>query len=295
MLWRDFIARHNPPQPFEELLDLKTQRVVEIIRREQPLFSGLPELIGKLAGRYTLALASGSERAVVEAVLRLDGLGRFFSAVVSGSDVKNGKPAPDIFLRAAELLKVAPRECWVIEDAKPGVAAGLAAGMRVIAITNTHPATGTGACDPRGRHLRRNRAPAPVMLHKVNVNGRESGPADLAGNEHGAFQAGEPAPSQPAPLPHRYCTVTSPQSPLNSLLEGTTGRYGEDTVRCRWGCGAERPRGLEVANVMGLLYALSVRSKKCLKRSTLLIPFRSFSPGFGMKAPRRPGVFPVPI
>jgi len=53
---------------------------------------------------------------------------------------KRGKPAPDIFLRAAELLKVAPEECWVIEDSKPGVAAGLAAGMRVIAITNTHRA-----------------------------------------------------------------------------------------------------------------------------------------------------------
>jgi HAD superfamily hydrolase (TIGR01509 family) len=139
-LWLDFIARHKPRQPFEELLALKTQRVVEIIRREQPLFKDLPGLVGKLAGRYSLALASGSERPVVEEVLRLDDLGRFFSAVVSGSNVKHGKPAPDIFLRAAELLKVAPHQCWVIEDSKPGVAAGLAAGMRVIAITNTHPA-----------------------------------------------------------------------------------------------------------------------------------------------------------
>jgi beta-phosphoglucomutase-like phosphatase (HAD superfamily) len=70
----------------------------------------------------------------------LDGLRQFFSAVVSIADVKRGKPAPDIFLRAAELLKVAPHECWVIEDSKPGVAAGVAAGMRVIAIANTHPA-----------------------------------------------------------------------------------------------------------------------------------------------------------
>jgi beta-phosphoglucomutase-like phosphatase (HAD superfamily) len=47
---------------------------------------------------------------------------------------------PDIFLRAAELLGVAPARCCVIEDSKPGVAAGRAAGMFVIAITNTHPA-----------------------------------------------------------------------------------------------------------------------------------------------------------
>ena len=56
------------------------------------------------------------------------------------AEVRHGKPAPDIFLLAAKRLGVAPEECWVIEDSKPGVAAGLAAGMRVIAITNTHPA-----------------------------------------------------------------------------------------------------------------------------------------------------------
>jgi beta-phosphoglucomutase-like phosphatase (HAD superfamily) len=60
--------------------------------------------------------------------------------VVTDSDIKRGKPEPDIFLRAAELLEVAPRDCCVIEDSKPGVAASLAAGMQVIAITNTHPA-----------------------------------------------------------------------------------------------------------------------------------------------------------
>ena len=140
-LWTDFVTKHNPPQPIEELLALKRRRVVEILRHEQPLFDGLPELIERVVARYPLGLASGSERAVVEAVLVLRGLKRFFSAVVCGSEVAQGKPAPDIFLKAAELLGVEPRECWVIEDSKPGIAAGLAAGMRVIAITNTHPAS----------------------------------------------------------------------------------------------------------------------------------------------------------
>jgi HAD superfamily hydrolase (TIGR01509 family) len=139
-LWRDFIALHHPPQPFEELLALKTQRVVEIIRRDQPLFGGVPELVAKLAARYRLALASGSERAVVEEVLAVRGLGKFFAVTVSGSDIKHGKPDPEIFLRTAGLLAVAPQDCCVIEDSKPGVAAALAAGMPVIAITNTHPA-----------------------------------------------------------------------------------------------------------------------------------------------------------
>ena len=138
--WADFVARHKPPQPVAELLARKRQRMVDIIRREQPLFDGLPELVEKLAARYALGLASGSERPVVEAVLGLKCLGRFFSAVVTDSDVRRGKPEPDIFLRAAELLNVAPRACCVIEDSKPGVAASLAAGMQVVAITNTHPA-----------------------------------------------------------------------------------------------------------------------------------------------------------
>jgi HAD superfamily hydrolase (TIGR01509 family) len=139
-LWGAFVERHKPAQKLEELLTLKRQRVVEILRCEQPLFEGLPELVEDLAGRYKLALASGSERAVVDAVLAFKGLGRFFQATVSGSDIPKGKPAPDIFLRAAQLLGVLPEDCWVVEDSKPGIAAGLAAGMRVIAITNTHPA-----------------------------------------------------------------------------------------------------------------------------------------------------------
>jgi HAD superfamily hydrolase (TIGR01509 family) len=139
-IWTDFITRHKPKETIEELLAMKRERVIEILRRERPVFEGLPELVKKLAGRYRLAVASGSERQVVEEVVSIANLRRFFEAVVTSADVARGKPAPDIFLRAAALLAVAPVDCWVIEDSKPGVAAGLAAGMRVIAITNTHPA-----------------------------------------------------------------------------------------------------------------------------------------------------------
>lgn len=139
-LWVDFVAKHQPPHTLDELLSRKRRRVVEIIRREQPLFAGLPELVEKLAARVSLALASGSERPIVEEVLSLRDLRRHFSATVSGSDIQRGKPEPEIFLRAAELLGVAAQDCWTIEDSKPGIAASLAAGMRVIAITNTHAA-----------------------------------------------------------------------------------------------------------------------------------------------------------
>jgi HAD superfamily hydrolase (TIGR01509 family) len=139
-LWVDFIARNNPSQTLEDLLARKRERVIQVLNAARPIFKGLPALVEKLAARFPLAIASGSEHAVIQAVLALEGLHRFFPVVVSASDVKRGKPAPDVFLHAAELLKVHPRNCVVIEDSKPGVTAGLAAGMKVIAITNTHSA-----------------------------------------------------------------------------------------------------------------------------------------------------------
>jgi len=139
-IWTDFLRQHTPRETLEELLAMKRERVLEILRKEQPLFAGLPELAETLAAKYKLALASGSERAVIEEVLSFRNIGRFFSVTVSGTEVKRGKPAPDIFLKAAELLGVKADECWVVEDSKPGVAAAQAAGMYVIAVTNTHPA-----------------------------------------------------------------------------------------------------------------------------------------------------------
>jgi HAD superfamily hydrolase (TIGR01509 family) len=159
-LWRDFVRRHAPACSLEELLALKRERVLAILREAQPVFPGLPELVETLAAHFRLGLASGSEHPVIQVVLSLRGLRRFFPVVVSGTDVKHGKPAPDIFLHAAALLGVPPQQCVVIEDSKPGVAAGLAAGMTVVAITNTHPARELAAathvvatCDEIGRLL----------------------------------------------------------------------------------------------------------------------------------------------
>lgn len=136
-LWVDFIAKHQPPWSLEELAEWKQRRFLEIIRHEQPIFAGLPELVDQLALRYKLAVASGSFHPVIDEVLGMRNLRRYFPVVVSVQDVPRGKPAPDVFLRAAELLGVPAGECCVIEDSAAGVEAGLAAGMAVIAITNS--------------------------------------------------------------------------------------------------------------------------------------------------------------
>jgi HAD superfamily hydrolase (TIGR01509 family) len=139
-LWTDFVAQHRPPQPLEELLGWKQRRLIELLRQERPIFKGLPEFVAKLAARYRLALASGSNHAVIDTVLAMDELRRFFPVVSSVQDVGKPKPYPDIFLHAARQLGVAPDRCCVIEDSRPGIAAALAAGMEVVAITNSHPA-----------------------------------------------------------------------------------------------------------------------------------------------------------
>jgi beta-phosphoglucomutase len=84
------------------------------------------------------AVATNAEPANLEFVLREAGLREYFQAAVDGHQVKRPKPQPDIYLRAAELLRVAPENCVVFEDSGTGVHAGLAAGMRVIGVTTTH-------------------------------------------------------------------------------------------------------------------------------------------------------------
>ena len=139
-LWLDFIALHRPPQPLDELLALKQNRLIELLRREQPIYETLPDLVAHLAARYRLAVASGSNHPVIDEVLAMRQLRRFFSVVASIQDVGGrGKPAPDVFLHAARQLGLVPAACCVIEDSAAGVEAARAAGMTVIAITNSFP------------------------------------------------------------------------------------------------------------------------------------------------------------
>ncbi len=136
-VWLDFVEMHQPHQSLEELTALKQNRLIEIIQREKPLFAGLPDLIADLSKNYPLAVASGSLHPVIDVVLEIDGLREYFKAVVSVQDVKHGKPAPDVYLKAAADLGVQPDRCCVIEDAPAGVSAAKAAGMFTIAITNS--------------------------------------------------------------------------------------------------------------------------------------------------------------
>jgi len=118
----------------DEGVAVLTERFVARIDRLQ-LKPGCRELIEiARAARVPIAVASSNERWLVETILGRFDLVSSFAAIVSGSDVKNAKPAPDIFLEAAARLGVVPAKCVVLEDALAGATAGHAAGMVVIAV-----------------------------------------------------------------------------------------------------------------------------------------------------------------
>lgn len=81
-----------------------------------------------------MAVASSSAAQQIEANLRISGIRNYFSAIVSGTEVSKGKPAPDIFVLAAERLRCAPEECFVFEDSENGVRAGYAAGCFTVMV-----------------------------------------------------------------------------------------------------------------------------------------------------------------
>src|SRR5215210_1517354 len=87
-----------------------------------------------------VALATSSRKEKMQMVLQQLNFLRYFDAIVTGDDVENSKPAPDIFLKAAERLGLSAKDCMVVEDGPIGVAAAKNAKMKCVAITETHRA-----------------------------------------------------------------------------------------------------------------------------------------------------------
>ena len=96
---------------------------------------GAEELLKYLKQRgVKVALATGTSRKSTELHLKDMGLGDYFDATVCGDEIENGKPAPDIFLKAAKLLGVNPENCFVFEDSLNGIRAAFAANMKAIGV-----------------------------------------------------------------------------------------------------------------------------------------------------------------
>lgn len=135
------------PAKLQQLIARKADYYQEAIRNHVAIFPGVRALVEDLARHVPLAVASGALRQEIETILQTAGLLSHFRAIVSAEDVQQGKPEPEIFIKALAALNesngagaaIAPIDCVVIEDSKEGVRGARQAGMKCLAVTNSHP------------------------------------------------------------------------------------------------------------------------------------------------------------
>lgn len=137
-MWEDLKDKHSLPQSVETLVDMEAERVEAFYDSgDLKPISATIQLIRDLnRSGIACAIATASFEQNAHRVMERLKIRPFISAVATSSQVKNGKPAPDIFLLAAHLLRFRPKECVVIEDSKNGCLAGRAAGMKVVGFKN---------------------------------------------------------------------------------------------------------------------------------------------------------------
>lgn len=120
----DSVAHEKSVRFMKHLSDIQEVRPVATVAREW-------------FGRVPMSVASGSEPETVHACLTTTGLLALFQTIITPRDVKRGKPAPDMFLLAAERMGVKPEDCLVFEDGQSGLDAAKAAGMASVFVPRT--------------------------------------------------------------------------------------------------------------------------------------------------------------
>src|SRR5215218_8323831 len=124
------------PDAPEEISAEVVRRLERLYRERLPIVQGAVEAVERVAARWPLAVASSSNRPLIDLFLELSNLTEFFRVTVSSEEVARGKPAPDVYLEAARRLVYEPSECAAVEDSENGIRSAVAAGMLVIAIPN---------------------------------------------------------------------------------------------------------------------------------------------------------------
>ena len=148
--FRAFLTAHGQ-SPSDEMIDnlvaRKARAYLDHIKQNLIIFPGVRELVRDAATRHRLAIASGALRHEIEYILDCAGIRMEFEHITSAEDVRHGKPDPEPFMHALASLnrtsrsgqsRLAPDDCLVIEDSLPGIRAAHAAGMKVLAVANTH-------------------------------------------------------------------------------------------------------------------------------------------------------------
>jgi len=140
-------GRPAPPELIQDLVARKARAYLAYIRDHLVIFPGVRELVREAATRYRLAIASGALRHEIEYILEQAGIRKEFEHITSSEDVAHGKPDPEGYRHALAALNrraqpgqapLAAADCLVVEDSLPGIQAAHAAGMKVLAVANTH-------------------------------------------------------------------------------------------------------------------------------------------------------------
>lgn len=126
----DFGLRLSPRQVADQVIEAMAAEY----QTHLPLLPGAVDAVRALSARWPLAVASSAPRSLIEAVLDAAALRCAFRAAVSSEEVARGKPAPDVYLEAANRLGITPATCVAVEDSSNGLRAASAAGMTVIAV-----------------------------------------------------------------------------------------------------------------------------------------------------------------
>ncbi|MDQ3021441.1 MAG: HAD family phosphatase [Bacteroidota bacterium] len=138
-MWTMLKKKYDLKNEVSDFMDLEKRRMHEILDSEKiskPV-EGIISILKSLKEKnYKLSVASSSAKANINFVLKKLNLNEYFDFIISGEEVVNGKPAPDIFLRVAEKFNMEPKNCFVIEDSANGIRAANLAGMQSIGFSN---------------------------------------------------------------------------------------------------------------------------------------------------------------
>ncbi|MEP6892580.1 MAG: HAD-IA family hydrolase, partial [Gaiellaceae bacterium] len=122
----------------EEINAEVVEQMLARYREALPLIDGAVDAVRRIAAHFPLAVASSSNRPLIETVLAGAGIAELFAVTVSSEEVARGKPAPDVYLEATRRLGQPPSRCAAIEDSANGIRSAHAAGLRVCGVPNAH-------------------------------------------------------------------------------------------------------------------------------------------------------------
>ncbi len=134
--FRDILKSAQKPfdeKTIQQLVERKSEREIELADNVK-LLPGARDLLDAVHGKIKMALASMNNRSVISCLLAAKGLEKYFDVVLTAESISHSKPDPEIFLKAASLLRVNPESCVVVEDSIFGVRAAKSANMGCVAV-----------------------------------------------------------------------------------------------------------------------------------------------------------------